>query len=213
MTLLEAKDLSHSFDYPLFENLHFSLEAKRSMSVTGVSGSGKSTLLHICSSLLKPNSGKVFACGKSIYELPNNHLISIRRNDIGIIFQSHFLFKGFNARENIELATILSESDLDEELFKKLGISHVLNNRVGNISGGQQQRVSIARVLSKKPKIIFADEPTGNLDAKTASEVMDILYEYIEKNDAALFLVTHDQELANKCDYVYKLENLELKKL
>jgi putative ABC transport system ATP-binding protein len=146
-----------------------------------------------------------------MYKLPNNELVGIRRSDIGIIFQSHFLFKGFSSRENIELGAILSGSEFDDELVQKLGISHVMSNKVGDISGGQQQRVSIARVLSKKPKIIFADEPTGNLDHQTADEVMEILYDYIEKNNGTLFLVTHDLELANKCDIVYKLENLELK--
>ncbi|HIP30811.1 MAG TPA: ATP-binding cassette domain-containing protein, partial [Sulfurospirillum arcachonense] len=88
--------------------------------------------------------------------------------------------------------------EIDNELMEKLGIANVLKQKIGELSGGQQQRVSIARVLSKKPKIIFADEPTGNLDSKTASEVMNILFEYIEQNDAALLLVTHDNDLANK---------------
>ncbi|MDR0408074.1 MAG: ABC transporter ATP-binding protein [Campylobacteraceae bacterium] len=205
--LLHVNALSHSFDYPLFSNLSFTLEKKRSMAITGVSGSGKSTLLHICSTLLKPNGGEVFINGRDIYKLPNDELVNIRRNDIGIIFQSHFLFKGFDVKENIELATVLTNSDFDEELIRRLGISHVLNNKIGDISGGQQQRVSLARILCKKPKIIFADEPTGNLDQKTADEVINIIYEYIEKNDAALFLVTHDLKLADKCDIVYRLEN------
>jgi putative ABC transport system ATP-binding protein len=205
--LLRVSNLSHSFDYPLFNNLSFSLEKKSSMAITGVSGSGKSTLLHICSTLLKPKSGEVFIDEKDIYKLSNDKLVDMRRNDIGIIFQSHFLFKGFSVRENIEIATLLTKSDFDEELIERLGISHILNNKVGDISGGQQQRVSLARILLKKPKIIFADEPTGNLDQKTADEVINIIYEYIEKNDAALFLVTHDLKLANKCDIVYRLEN------
>ncbi|MDR1461510.1 MAG: ABC transporter ATP-binding protein [Campylobacteraceae bacterium] len=205
--LLHVNSLSHSFDYPLFNNLSFTLGKKKSMAITGVSGSGKSTLLHICASLLKPKEGEVFINGKNIYNLSNDELVNIRRNDIGIIFQSHFLFKGFNVKENIELATILTNSDFDEELIGRLGISHILNNKVGDISGGQQQRVSLARILCKKPKIIFADEPTGNLDQKTADEVIDIIYQYIEKNNAALFLVTHDLKLANKCDIVYRLES------
>ncbi|MDR3346412.1 MAG: ABC transporter ATP-binding protein [Campylobacteraceae bacterium] len=213
MALLHVENLSHSFDYPLFQEINFTLEPKQSMAVTGMSGSGKSTLLHIASSLLKPNFGSVFIDDKDMYKLPNNELVGIRRSDIGIIFQSHFLFKGFSSKENIELGAILSGSEFDDELVQKLGISHVMSNKVGDISGGQQQRVSIARVLSKKPKIIFADEPTGNLDHQTADEVMGILYDYIEKNNGALFLVTHDLELANKCDIVYRLEDLELKTL
>ncbi|MDR0580227.1 MAG: ABC transporter ATP-binding protein [Campylobacteraceae bacterium] len=206
-TLLRVNNLSHSFEYPLFSNLSFALEKKRSMAVIGVSGSGKSTLLHICSTLLKPKNGEVFISEKNIYKLPNDELVDVRRNEVGIVFQSHFLFKGFSVRENIEIATILTKSDFDKNLLERLGISHILNNKVGDISGGQQQRVSLARILLKKPKIIFADEPTGNLDQKTANEVMNIIYEYIEKNDAALFLVTHDLNLANNCDIVYKLES------
>lgn len=210
MPLLEVKNLSHSFDTPLFENLNFSLEKQKSMSIVGISGSGKSTLLHTCATLLNPKSGNVYIKDKDIYSLSKNELIDIRCNDIGIIFQSHFLFKGFSAKENIEIATILAGTDFDGEILEKLGISHILNHKIGDISGGQQQRVSIARVLSKKPKIIFADEPTGNLDNQTASEVTEILMQYIKENNAALFLVTHDLSLAKKCDHAYKLENLSL---
>jgi putative ABC transport system ATP-binding protein len=209
--LLSAENLSHSFDYPLFNNISFELAPKSSMSVTGVSGSGKSTLLHICSTLLRPNGGEVFLNGKNLYKLSLDELVDIRRDDVGIIFQSHFLFKGFSAFENIELSSVLTGIPLEEELLKRLGISHILQQKVGDISGGQQQRVSIARVLSKKPKIIFADEPTGNLDAVTAGEVTALLFDYIKANNAALLLVTHDLNLAKCCDTAYKLENLELK--
>jgi len=198
--LLEVHNLSHSFEYNLFSDINLTLNPKESISIVGVSGSGKSTLLHICATLLKPNSGDVKLFGKDLYEQKNRDILKIRREDVGIIFQSHYLFKGFDAFENIELATLLNDTPLDEELIEKLGITNILKQKVGELSGGQQQRVSIARVLSKKPKIIFADEPTGNLDNKTANEVMDILFEYIEKNDAALLLVTHDNNLADKCN-------------
>lgn len=198
--LLEVENLSHSFDYKLFDNINFSLKNQESLAVVGVSGSGKSTLLHICSTLLIPNQGRVKLCGQDLYQLKNKKILKIRREDIGIIFQSHYLFKGFNTFENIELATLLNNNKIDNELLTQLGIEKLLNHKVGELSGGQQQRVSIARVLSKKPKIIFADEPTGNLDAHTANEVMDILFSYIKKNNAALFLVTHDMNLAARCD-------------
>ncbi|WP_458699989.1 ABC transporter ATP-binding protein [Sulfurospirillum sp. 1307] len=200
MSLLEVKNLSHSFEYQLFENINFTLEKQDSISIVGVSGSGKSTLLHICSTLLEPNKGEVFLFGKNLYKQKNKELLRIRREDIGIIFQSHYLFKGFNTFENIELATLLNDTKIDEELLKLLGIEKLLDYKVGELSGGQQQRVSIARVLSKKPKIIFADEPTGNLDSKTANEVMQILFKYIKDNDAALMLVTHDANLAKRCN-------------
>lgn len=199
MSLLSAKNLSHSFDYPLFSDVSFDLQKRESLSVVGVSGSGKSTLLHICATLLKPLGGMVELFERDLYTKTNKQLLKTRREDIGIIFQSHYLFKGFSAFENIELATLLNDTPMDEELLGRLGILDVLNQKVGELSGGQQQRVSIARVLSKKPKIIFADEPTGNLDSGTANEVMDVLFEYIQNNEAALMLVSHDMDLASRC--------------
>jgi len=196
--LLEVQNLSHSFEYNLFSDINFTLNPKESISIVGVSGSGKSTLLHICATLLKPDLGEVKLFCKDLYKQKNRDILKLRREDVGIIFQSHYLFKGFDAFENIELATLLNGTEIDNGLMEKLGIENVLKQKIGELSGGQQQRVSIARVLSKKPKIIFADEPTGNLDGKTASEVMNVLFEYIEQNDAALLLVTHDNDLANK---------------
>lgn len=205
MPLLQLENVSHSFDYTLFENVHLKLYAKESMAILGVSGCGKSTLLHICSTLLKPNQGSVKLFGQDIYSLLDDKLLALRRYDIGIIFQAHYLFKGFFADENIELASLISHQSVDPTLLQRLGIADLMHHRVGDLSGGQQQRVSIARVLSKKPKLIFADEPTGNLDDKTAQEVMSILLEYIEKENATLLLVTHNQQLAKQCTYVRHL--------
>ncbi|MBN2782269.1 MAG: ABC transporter ATP-binding protein [Campylobacterales bacterium] len=210
MNLLSAQNLSHKFDYELFSNISLTLEQKQSIAIIGASGSGKSTLLHILSTLLEPDSGEIELFDKDISSYSKKELSSMKRDDLGLIFQSHYLFKGFSALENLEVASILSNQDIDEQLLKRLNIFEVINQKVTELSGGQQQRVSIARVLTKKPKIIFADEPTGNLDKHTASEVMDIFFEYIDSNDAAMILVTHDEELANECDKVYRLENKEL---
>lgn len=212
-TLLEAKNLSHEFDYKLFENINLTLEKKESIAIIGMSGSGKSTLLNILSSLLEPKGGEILFNNEEIYSIKKNRLLNIRREDFGIIFQAHYLFRGFSANDNLEIATLLSGNAIDEELLKKLNIDFVINQGVGELSGGQQQRLSIARVLTKKPKIIFADEPTGNLDKETANTVMNTLHEYIKKNDAGMILVSHENDLAMKCDKVYKLENLELKEL
>lgn len=209
--LLEAKNLSHKFDYELFKNINLSLQKQQSIAIIGTSGSGKSTLLNILSSLLKPTSGNVVFQRKDIYSLSQNDLLKIRRDDFGIIFQAHYLFRGFSANENLEIAEFLSGEEIDKNLLKELNIEHVINQGVGELSGGQQQRLSIARVLTKKPKIIFADEPTGNLDKDTANVVMNTLFNYIKKNNAGLILVTHENELALRCDKVYKLDNLELK--
>ncbi len=205
MSLLHAQNISHAFDYLLFENVNFNLAPKESMAILGVSGSGKSTLLHICSTLLNPNKGEVILCDHNIYNDNDDARLKLRRYDVGIIFQSHYLFKGFFANENVELASFISDKTIDKGILERLGIADFMNYRVGDLSGGQQQRVSIARVLAKKPKIIFADEPTGNLDDKTAQEVMNVLFEYIEKENAALLLVTHNHQLAKQCTYVRHL--------
>lgn len=208
--LLEAKNLSHTFEYNLFKNIDLSLQKQESIAIIGTSGSGKSTLLNILSSLLKPTNGKVVFKSKDLYSLKQNELLKIRREDFGIIFQAHYLFRGFSANENLEIAKLLSGNEIDNNLLKNLGIEHVLKQAVGELSGGQQQRLSIARVLAKKPQIIFADEPTGNLDKDTANIVMETLFSYIKNENAGLILVTHENELAFRCDRVFKLENLSL---
>ncbi|QIX86824.1 ABC transporter ATP-binding protein [Campylobacter ureolyticus] len=213
MELLKSVGLKHSFDYTLFENLNLTLLSKQSLAILGVSGCGKSTLLHILSTLLEPDEGEVFYKNISLYSQNIDEKLNIRRHDFGIIFQSHYLFKGFSAYENIELSTILTKQKMDNELFKKLKIENILNQKVGELSGGQQQRVSIARVLSKKPSIIFADEPTGNLDKDTASDVMNTLFDYIKNTNSGLILVTHDEKIASNCDEIYRLENKFLKKI
>ncbi len=213
MTILKATQLSHAFDYPLFSEVSLSLDTFQSLAIIGVSGSGKSTLLHILSTLLQPQSGQVELFGKNIYALRQKELIALRRYDIGLIYQAHYLLKGFSARENLEVASILSNEAIDETLLERLGVHHVLEQKVTELSGGQQQRISIARVLTKKPRLIFADEPTGNLDSETADEVMQIFYDYIQHHESAMVLVTHDEELAFKCDYVYRLENQQLVKV
>ncbi|HEC1876884.1 TPA: ABC transporter ATP-binding protein [Campylobacter jejuni] len=205
MELLRAENLSHGFDYLLFEGLNLTLNTKDCIAIQGSSGCGKSTLLHILSSLLTPKKGEVFFKDSSLYQINENERLKIRRYDFGIIFQTHYLFKGFSALENIELASVLSGQDLDEKILKRLGIDALLHQKIGKLSGGQQQRVSIARVLCKKPKIIFADEATGNLDFDNAKNVIELLISYVKENDAALFFVTHDSKLASFCDKTYTI--------
>ena len=210
LPLLQAKNISKSFDYTLFDDINLSLLSKQSIAIMGRSGSGKSTLLHILSTLLKPDNGNVKLFDTDIYQLKDSKVEELRRKMIGIIFQSHYLFKGMSVIDNIKSATLLANTKIDYSIFEMLEIDNIINKRVGDISGGQQQRVSIARVLSKKPKIIFADEPTGNLDKETANIVMNTLDNYVKENDAALFLVTHDYEIAKSCQKLYILDNKKL---
>jgi putative ABC transport system ATP-binding protein len=183
--ILQAQNLSHEFDYPLFNALNLELHAQETIAIMGASGTGKSTLLNLLCSLLKPQSGDVIFQNRKIYSLKKQELLNIRRDDFGIIFQAHYLFRGFSA--------------------------FVMNQGVGELSGGQQQRLSIARVLTKKPQVIFADEPTGNLDKKTAQEVMNALFSYVKNNGAGMIIVTHENEIAMQCDKVYELNDLELR--
>ena len=217
-TLLTAQNIAHKFDYELFSNVNFELKEQESIAIVGRSGSGKSTLLHIFSTFIQPNEGKVTLLEQELY--PTNisdsytdKIEQMRRYDLGIIFQAHYLFKGMSALMNIEIATLLSEEQIDETLLERLEIKELMSQKIGELSGGQQQRVSIARVLSKKPKVIFADEPTGNLDKETAQLVMDVLLEYVEEHHAGLVLVTHDEEMAKLCNKAYRLEQKELSEL
>lgn len=211
--LLEAHDLSHAFDYPLFESIDLTLREKEKVAVVGVSGSGKSTLLHILATMLPPHNGRVKILGSDIYALDTKKRQAIRRYEVGIVFQFHYLFKGMSAAENIEIATLLAQTEWDRALIERLGIERVLHQRVTELSGGQQQRVSIARVLAKKPRLIFADEPTGNLDDDTAHVVMDAVFEHVDKVRGSLFLVTHDERIAAICDRVYRLDRRRLERI
>jgi len=209
-TLLKANNLKHSFDNLLFDDVNFTLKERDSMAIVGKSGSGKSTLLHICATFLTPQSGVVKLLGNDLYSQTQANIEQIRRYDIGIVFQSHYLFKGMSGLQNIEVATLLSNQSIDEELLELLEIKECVSQKISELSGGQQQRVSIARVLSKKPRIIFADEPTGNLDNQTASLVMDAFLHYISTHNASLMLVTHDMDIANRCSDTYHLQDKTL---
>ncbi|RAX58618.1 ABC transporter ATP-binding protein [Helicobacter monodelphidis] len=208
--LLEAKGLEHTFDYPLFHSVNLQGKAGESISIVGLSGSGKSTLLHILSTLLRPQKGSVNLFGQDIYRLKTDDLLAIRRHKVGVVFQSHYLFKGFDAIENLQVAALLTQQEIDKTLLEKFKILHLLNHYAGKLSGGEQQRLSIARVLTKKPQIIFADEPTGNLDQETAFNVMEALFDYIQEQNALLVLVTHDKGLAKCCSHCYELKEQQL---
>ena len=209
--MLHADGISHRFDYPLFDDISLGIAPGESVAILGVSGSGKSTLLNILSSFLKPDHGNVVFNGQSLYELSRKALIALRRRELGIIFQQHYLFRGFTGKENLEVAAMLSGEKLEPTMLEALGIDKVIGQPIGELSGGQQQRVSIARVLTKKPSLIFADEPTGNLDKQTAKEVMGMMFDYLHTRQAGMFLVTHDEALASRCNRTLLLENRILK--
>lgn len=209
--LIDAYNVGHSFDNNLFNDVSLKITEKQSVAILGVSGSGKSTLLNNLSTLLPPNNGTVSLCGiEDIYQKSDDILLQLRRNKIGIIFQSHYLFRGFSALENLKVAAMLTKKSIDIQLLKFFNIDTILNQQISELSGGQQQRLSIVRVLTKKPKIIFADEPTGNLDTANTNNVMDAIFNYINEYHAALIIATHDIEVANMCDRKYILKDKKL---
>ncbi|UOS04263.1 ABC transporter ATP-binding protein [Helicobacter pylori] len=205
--MIKAINISHAFEKPLYNGVNLRIKPQESLAILGVSGSGKSTLLSHLATMLKPDSGTISLLEhQDIYALNSKKLLELRRLKVGIVFQSHYLFKGFSALENLQVASILAKQEIDHSLLEQLGIAHTLKQGVGELSGGQQQRLSIARVLSKKPKIIIADEPTGNLDTTSANQVISMLQNYITEKKGALVLATHDEHLAFTCSQVYRLE-------
>lgn len=170
------------------------------ISIMGPSGSGKSTLLHLLSGLDKPTSGKLLYAGKEIYSFHDKELSAFRRRNIGFIFQQFNLLPVLTARENIMMPLLLDRKQPDEaylaQLSELLGISERLAHLPHELSGGQQQRVAIARALIAKPDVIFADEPTGNLDSKSGKEVMELLQAIWKNMGKTLVIITHDSKIA-----------------
>lgn len=203
--MIRALDLSHTFDYTLYDGISLEVLSKESVAILGISGSGKSTFLHNLSSFLKPTSGTVEIFGEDIYALNDKKIERLRRELLGLIFQQHYLFRGFSANDNLLLSSFLADKPIGVDLIKKLQIDHILTQNSADLSGGQQQRVSIARVLIKEPKIIFADELTGNLDKQTSENVMDIIFDYIDRVDGAMVLATHDEQLAQRCTKCFRI--------
>jgi len=208
--LLRATDLSHAFDYPLYQDVDLTLLPGKSVAVQGRSGSGKSTLLHTLSGFLPPLHGSVAILGRDLYAMDEGERELFRREELGIVFQAHYLFKGMTGRQNIEAAALLAGKQIDPALLEALEIDGVVDQKVGELSGGQQQRISVARVLAKHPRLIFADEPTGNLDKQTAHLVMQVMEEYVRQVDGALFVVTHDETIAHRCDDCFRLTEQRL---
>lgn len=174
------------------------------ISITGPSGSGKSTLLHLLSGLDQPTSGRLTYDGQDIYSLSDRERSALRRRSIGFVFQQFHLLPVLTARENILMPLLLDKKQPDEayleQLTQLLGIGSRLTHLPHELSGGQQQRVAIARALIAQPDVIFADEPTGNLDSRSGGEVMEMLRAVHEKMGKTLVIITHDNRVAGMAD-------------
>ena len=180
-------------------------------AITGPSGSGKSTLLHLLSGLDRPTGGDVIYQAKKLYDYRDNQLSVLRRRRFGFVFQSYNLVKELTGWENILLPVMLDNRRADEkylnQIIDMLGIGDRLNHLPSAMSGGQQQRISIARALANKPAILFADEPTGNLDGKSGREVLTLLRQVSHELGITLVLVTHDLNVAEQAERIVQLED------
>ena len=212
--MLQIKSLEKSYlqgdeKIEIFEDLNFSLEEGEQVAIMGKSGSGKSTFLSLVSGIIKANSGSILLNSTSYDDLEEGDLNDFRASNIGFIFQNFHLVSYLNALENVMLPAkvcgISNPKEKATELLKSVGLSHRLNHLPSQLSGGEKQRVAIARSLIHNPKIILADEPSGNLDEETGNAVMDKLFELIKKNNTTLILVTHSKEVAARCEKTYEL--------
>ncbi|MCP4971391.1 MAG: ABC transporter ATP-binding protein [Arcobacter sp.] len=219
--MLKLKSLKKSYlqgsqDIHIFEDLNFHVEKGQRVAIMGKSGSGKSTLLSLISGIIKPNDGEIVLNDTSYNALKESQLNDFRASNIGFVFQNFHLVSYLNALENVMLpAKVNNISNAKEkaiELLKSVGLEHRLDHLPSELSGGEKQRVAIARALIHNPKIILADEPSGNLDEETGIAVMNKLFELITQNGTTLILVTHSKDVAKRCEETYKLISGNLSK-
>ena len=209
--ILELLSLSHSFiqgkkEISVLENINLSVGIGEVVSLEGPSGIGKSTLLQIAGLLETPTKGDVVIDAISCKNIADIKKSSIRGKKIGFIYQFHHLLSEFSALENIAFPRLINGEkkalafERENELLNKMGLAHRINNRPAELSGGEQQRVAIARAIINEPKILLADEPTGNLDQKTADIVFDEILDIITKNGISALIATHNPDLAKRMD-------------
>lgn len=216
MNILEITNLNKVYGkkdnkVEALKDINLGIEKGKFTSIIGPSGSGKSTLLHCISGLDSITSGKVILDKKDISKLKEEELAKLRREKFGFIFQSFNLIPVVNVYENIILPIDLDDKKVDKKYINKiidlLGLKDKIKKFPNELSGGQQQRVAIARALANKPEIIFADEPTGNLDSKTTDEVMDLLKECVKSFGQTLVMITHNNEIASMSDRIIKIQD------
>jgi putative ABC transport system ATP-binding protein len=207
--LLQLKDLdlhmkSGAGDVHILKNISLDLPAAKTVSIVGPSGSGKTTLLMVLGGLERPSSGTVHVDGCNLTQLDEDALAAFRRDNIGIIFQSFHLIPSMTALENVavplEFAGQTDAFAKAEAALTAVGLAHRLTHYPAQLSGGEQQRVAVARAFAPRPRLILADEPTGNLDQETGQKVMDLMFDLTRQNGTTLVLVTHDASLAKRCD-------------
>ncbi|KAB1440489.1 ABC transporter ATP-binding protein [Candidatus Galacturonibacter soehngenii] len=208
--LLEAKSITKKYDdtrYVLKE-VDLVIEGGQFIAILGHSGSGKSTMLNVLSTILKPTSGQVFYKGKDITRLSKRDIASLRRDDIGFVFQHYLMLPNLTVRENIQIGNQKENNDIDlEKLCDLLGINQLLERYPYQLSGGEQQRVCIARALIKNPAILFCDEATGALDSDNSKNIICMLHNIKKEYGTTIIFTTHNKEIAKTADRILQLED------
>tara|TARA_B100001121_G_scaffold135581_2_gene118751 strand:+ start:498 stop:1166 length:669 start_codon:yes stop_codon:yes gene_type:complete len=209
--MIKCKNLNKNFDdgenkNHILKDISFEVVSGDTLAINGSSGSGKSTLLHILSGLENTSSGEIFIDGTNISYLSENELCKLRLEKIGFIYQFHHLIKELDVYENISLPLLVKKTEKGEiekkvnEIIEKVSLNDRKNFQIDKLSGGERQRVAIARAIINNPKIIFADEPTGNLDSKNAKNVFSLLKDIANSNNSSLIIATHDNGLTKMLD-------------
>jgi len=219
MIILKAENLIKSYQttkknkLEVLKSVSVEIETNKISVIIGASGAGKSTLLHLLGGLDRPDSGKVFYNGTEIFKLSDDKLVKFRREKVGFVFQFHHLLPEFSAIENTAIPLMIKGDSLQkaikqaEELIQLVGLKERKNHKPAELSGGEQQRVAVARALANNPDIIFADEPTGNLDSDNSELVNQLILDLKNNHGKTLLIVTHNKELMKLADKVFEMKD------
>ena len=212
--MIEAASITKSFGpVKVLRGIDFRAADREVISIVGASGAGKSTLLQILGSLSRPDSGKVLIDGTDIFSLSSDALADFRNRRIGFVFQFHHLLPEFTALENVMIPALIARKSSSEarrqatELLESLGLGHRTEHKPSELSGGEQQRVAIARAVINRPAVIFADEPSGNLDSNTKRDIHQLFFELRDRFGQTVIIVTHDRDLAVMSDRMLEFTN------
>ena len=216
--ILEARQLSKRYtqgtiDVEVLKGVDIQIQSGERVAIMGASGSGKSTLMHLLGGLEKPTSGSVLLDGHDLNKISAARLCQLRNSGLGFIYQFHHLLGEFTVLENVAMPLLIGSSDIKsaqlraQSLLNRVGLGHRIEHKPGELSGGERQRAAIARALINKPKCILADEPTGNLDSKTAEQVYQLMLELNRELEVSFLVVTHDPDLAVRMDRVLHMED------
>lgn len=200
-------------DVEVLKGVNFNINCGERVAIMGASGSGKSTLLHLLGGLEKPTSGKVILENTDLNTVTTQKLAHLRNSSLGFIYQFHHLLGEFTVLENVAMPLLIANESVAEakrsatRLLQRVGLGHRVEHKPGELSGGERQRAAVARALINKPKVVLADEPTGNLDSKTAEQIFQLMLELNQELNVSFLIVTHDHELAGKMERVLQMED------